>query len=59
MKGSEKMKKLLIFILIGATAVLFSVKKPVENTQSKTVIIKQNIGLPNNAVKKLNDFLKP
>ena len=52
------MKRVIIFILIGATAVLFSVKKPVKNTQP-TVTIEQNIGLPSSAVKKLNDFLKP
>ena len=53
------MKKIVILIIIGFMVVLFSIQKPVKNTQSKTVVIKQNIGLPNNAVKKLNDFLNP
>ena len=53
------MKKLVILIVIGFMVVLFSIQKPVKNTQSKTVTIEQNIGLPNSAVKKLNDFLKP
>ena len=52
------MKKLVILIVIGFMVVLFSIQKPVKNTQP-TVTIEQNIGLPNNAVKKLNDFLKP
>ena len=54
------MKRILIFVLIGFMVVLFSVKKPVENAQPKTIIVKQqNIGLPNNVVKELNKLINP
>ena len=53
------MKKIVIIVIIGAMTVLFSIKKPIKNTQSETVIIKQNIGLPDDAVKRLNKFLNP
>ena len=52
------MKKIVILIVIGFMVVLFSIQKPVK-MQPKTVTIEQNIGLPNNTVKKLNEFLNP
>ena len=53
------MKKVIIIVIIGTMIALFSIK-PIKNTQPEAVIIKQqNIGLPNNAVKRLNEFLNP
>ena len=54
------MKRIIIVILIATEIIAFSVRKPIKNTQSKSVVIKQsNIGLPKEAVKELNKLISP